>query len=634
MKKLTLVLAVVAGVMLISVSIAAAASDVYGQATDPSYIGVGARPLGMGKAYVAIADDAGSIFVNPAGLGRIDRVLFSSMYSNFMSDLNYMEGSITCPVGPGTLAVGYLGVSSPAIDLYTDDGLGNPVSEGKADYNNYVGYLSYGSKLTAIDPDIMLGVNLKAFGEGFTGSDLTADGNGSGLNIDIGMLYQPNNWFTLGITRQNALDFGKMTFASGIKEDIPSLTKVGINMNLLGKFGLYKGNSKLNVAADLDIDSAGKSDNTLHLGVEYWPIELLALRAGLDQEPVAGAVQTNLTAGVGLRLGNVEFDYAYHTYNDIPDNATNYFSISFVGPFEQPKPRKDFVGYIDTPKDKNMMTYGNKVKVSGGIENSLEDDKVEVNGEEVALDSKGKFDTEAKVNGLGVTKISISMTDAKGKKVSFERSVLKVMSFKDVTGDFWARQPIELLATSGLITGYPDGTFKPERTLTRAELATLLVKAKNIPVLDELSGKFSDVQGDHWAAKYIEAACKAGLVKGYPDGTFKPDAKINKAEGVTVFARLEGLDDAAGELKDNADDSRFTDLGNSWAAGYVIAADNAGMLEYTGESDKFNPDGGFTRAEAAEILSKTTLGTERITALLAGRKLEAASGSNIDLATK
>lgn len=634
MRKLTLVLAVAAGVMLAMVSIAGAAEDVYGSATDPSYIGVGARPLGMGKAYVALADDAASIFVNPAALGRIDRVLFSSMYSNLMEEMNYVEGSVTYPIGPGTLAVGYLGVSSPAIDLYTEDGSGNPVSAGKADYNNYVAYISYGSKLAVINPDIMVGISLKAFSEGFSGSDLTENGAGTGSNIDIGILYQPSNWLTCGITRQNALESGKMNFVSGIKEDLPSLTKIGMNMTVLGKFGLQKSNMKLNLAADLDIDSTGKKDNTLHLGAEFWPIDMLAVRAGIDQDAVAGAVQSNLTAGVGLRIGNVQFDYAYHTYYDIPENTTNYFSISFVGPFDQPKPRKEFVGYLDSPKDKNIMTYADKIEVSGGINEALEDDRVEVNGAQVALDRNGKFSTEAKIKGFGVTGITVTISDIKGKKINFERSILKVVSFKDVAGEFWARKPIEMLATSGLIAGYPDGTFRPERTLTRAELATLLIKAKNIPLSDDVSGKFGDVPGSHWASKYIEAACAAGLVKGYPDGTFRPDAKINKAEGITVFARLEGLDEAANELKDGADDSRFTDIGGSWAGGYIMAADNAGMLEYTGDSEKFGPNSGFTRAEAAEILSKTTLGTDRISALLTGKKFDLTSNGNVDLATK
>jgi hypothetical protein len=615
MKKLTILL--ILGVMVVASSTSASLAATYGTATDPSYIGVGARPLGMGKAYAALADDASSIFVNPAALGRVDQMLFSSMYSNLMEEVNYTMGSITYPVGPGTLAVGYLGVLIPGIDLYTVTDLGTPETAGTADYNNSVIYLSYGARLSALTPDVMVGASLKSFSEGFKGSDLTEDGAGSGMNLDLGALYQPYSWFAGGVTIQNALEGSKMQFKGGINENLPSTVKVGINVTPLGKFGYIKSPYKLNIAADLDLNSGPRREKTLHLGCEFWPVNMLAIRAGLDQDPIAGGVQTNLTAGVGLRLGDIQFDYAYHTFYNIPENTTHFFSISFVGPFEQAKPRKDFVAYVDTPRENSITTHSDKIKIEGKVENALENDRVEVNGRTAKLDDEGRFSTSADISSFGLNKVIVKAIDAKGRTVEIEKTVIRLASFNDVTKDFWAKEPIELLATAGLVTGYPDGSFMPEKTLTRAELCTLLVKAKNIPISEKLESSFSDLSESHWAARYIEAAVDAGLVLGYPDKTFRPDAKIKRAEGITVMVRVEGLQELADELKGDAEDSRFTDIADSWAAGYILAADEAGLLKYLKASETFNPNYGFTRAEAVDILSKTTVGKARVRDLLA-----------------
>jgi len=616
------ILKILIGGLIIALSVCSAAvaeEDVYGRATDPAYIGVGARPMGMGKAYVALAEDGTSIFTNPAGLAKVEDALFSSMYSNLMEEVNYMVGSLTYPIGPGTIAIGYLGSSVAGIELYTEEEVGGemvPVSLGQGDYNNYVLYLSYGSRLTAINPDIMIGVNAKLFAKQFMGPEVAvSEANGTGTNVDMGILYQPNNWFTFGITKQNLMEESKMEYETSIKEDIPSLTKIGFNMNVFGKYGYVKTPYKLNIAVDVDMDSKGERPNTFHAGAEYWPMELLAIRAGIDQDPIPEGVISNLTAGVGLRIGNISFDYAYHTYYEIPENATNYFSISMVGPFDQLKPRKDFVASVKKPGDR-MVIYGDKVKIEGSVNDPRPGDRVEVMGKEVSIDSEGRFGTYVNVEKLGAKRIAIKAMDKKGRRVEFTRDVFRLASFKDVS-EHWARKPIEFLGTIGLVSGYPDGSFKPNKTLTRAELAKILVTAKNIPLTKKAKRSFSDVPSDHWALAYVEAAKDAGLITGYPDGTFKPNALIKRAEGVTVMARLEGLVEMAEELKEDAEDSQFTDITNSWAAGYIMAANEVGLLEHMEDSTSFSPSSGFTRAEAVAILSRTSLGQEKINSMMA-----------------
>lgn len=108
-------------------------------------------------------------------------------------------------------------------------------------------------------------------------------------------------------------------------------------------------------------------------------------------------------------------------------------------------------------------------------------------------------------------------------------------SYSDVAYGKWYNNPISTMSALGIITGYPDGTFKPNKPITRAEFAAIAAR------FDETqSGKsatFSDVIG-HWAAKEIGIAYYNDWIKGYPDGTFKPDQNITRAEAMTVINRV------------------------------------------------------------------------------------------------
>lgn len=108
-------------------------------------------------------------------------------------------------------------------------------------------------------------------------------------------------------------------------------------------------------------------------------------------------------------------------------------------------------------------------------------------------------------------------------------------SYSDVAYGKWYNNPISTMSALGIITGYPDGTFKPNKPITRAEFAAIAAR------FDETqSGKsatFSDVIG-HWAAREIGIAYYNDWIKGYPDGTFKPDQNITRAEAMTLINRV------------------------------------------------------------------------------------------------
>ena len=109
-------------------------------------------------------------------------------------------------------------------------------------------------------------------------------------------------------------------------------------------------------------------------------------------------------------------------------------------------------------------------------------------------------------------------------------------TFPDTAGH-WAEDWIEALKADGLTSGYPDGTYRPDRSVTRAEMAVFLLKAKHganyqPPAVDH--SRFSDVGDGYWAKAWIEELAAEGITAGYPDGTYRPDNAVTRAE-MSVF---------------------------------------------------------------------------------------------------
>ncbi|WP_311561530.1 S-layer homology domain-containing protein, partial [Peptoniphilus duerdenii] len=111
-----------------------------------------------------------------------------------------------------------------------------------------------------------------------------------------------------------------------------------------------------------------------------------------------------------------------------------------------------------------------------------------------------------------------------------------VARFSDVKAFDWFSDSIMKLSAKDIITGYPDGTFKPNKSITRAEFAAIVSKyIKNPKAADEV---FADVPMNHWAKDAIAKVKAEGWISGYNDGTFRPDAPITRAEAVSIVNRM------------------------------------------------------------------------------------------------
>ena len=170
-------------------------------------------------------------------------------------------------------------------------------------------------------------------------------------------------------------------------------------------------------------------------------------------------------------------------------------------------------------------------------------------------------------------------------------------SFSDLSGDEPHTPLINYLARRGLVKGYPDGTYRPLEGLTRAQAAVMLTQLVKDPE-SKKGGEFSDVPGFHWAAAGIRKAASAGLVSGYPDGTFRPDQTLTRAEGTALtlcLSKQPNRDVSLPTLKDISPDH--------WAALPISTGLASGMVTYAGDSGEFRPDAPFTRGDMARALA-------------------------------
>lgn len=146
-------------------------------------------------------------------------------------------------------------------------------------------------------------------------------------------------------------------------------------------------------------------------------------------------------------------------------------------------------------------------------------------------------------------------------------------NFKDIANTRWSATAISYMNELGLIKGYPDGTFKPEKSITRAEFAAMATRFANL-FGGGLQG-FVDVPYTHWANDVIAKAASAGWVSGYPDGTFKPENKITRAEVVSITNRmLTRRADKDFITKHRSAILWFTDTPTHWAFYDIVEACN------------------------------------------------------------
>ncbi|MDD5750936.1 MAG: S-layer homology domain-containing protein [Candidatus Peribacteraceae bacterium] len=183
--------------------------------------------------------------------------------------------------------------------------------------------------------------------------------------------------------------------------------------------------------------------------------------------------------------------------------------------------------------------------------------------------------------------------------------------FSDVASAHPYNSAIGWAKNAGILSGYPDGTFRPDQVVNRAEFLKIVLEAKGVDVAVSGSSGFKDVNENGWYAPYVRYAKAQGTIQGYPDGTFKPDQAVNFAEAL--------------KMAYNTLDIATTDVGGNWYDRYLQHAKTNGVLFApearvdTGMSRKdvvwivwklMNHDGNWQLPQGIPISSNSSIGID------------------------
>jgi N-acetylmuramoyl-L-alanine amidase len=217
-----------------------------------------------------------------------------------------------------------------------------------------------------------------------------------------------------------------------------------------------------------------------------------------------------------------------------------------------------------------------------------------------------------KDGGLQFVPSTFSATEDNKAKAAFKRNgnsiyvaIQAKKSFHDIQGH-WAKSYIELLANKLVVEGVSDTNFQPERSITRAEFAALVVRSIGL-TREQGTGGFKDVSSGVWYAQVVATAAKVGIVEGYEDGTFRPNEEISREELAAMVVRAMEYTGSKRELTDARQKEllkRYSDAGSIvWGHEEMAIAIDAGIIEGL-TSSTISPKSDATRAQSATMLNR------------------------------
>lgn len=175
-------------------------------------------------------------------------------------------------------------------------------------------------------------------------------------------------------------------------------------------------------------------------------------------------------------------------------------------------------------------------------------------------------------------------------------------SFPDVASGYWASCDITKLAMNDVVVGYPDNLFRPTKNISRAEFATMLIKGLNKEDCASTTNAFRDVPSGHWANSMIGQAVHENLMKGYPNGLFKPSNPVTRAEVLCAISKAITCDIDSCQAQEIL--SKYCDGKTvpAWAQIPIAKALNQGVLQNTPNPNVIAPFKDASRADVASML--------------------------------
>jgi S-layer family protein len=196
---------------------------------------------------------------------------------------------------------------------------------------------------------------------------------------------------------------------------------------------------------------------------------------------------------------------------------------------------------------------------------------------------------------------------------SFSTAFADTTAANDYEGH-WAQATIQKWIDEGRMSGYPDGSFKPNANITRAEFVKLVNGLIDYDTKGNIS--FSDVNTGDWFYDIISIANEIGYISGYPNKKFGPNDNITREQAAAILSRIQYLGENADVAKNFSDNAKIS----SWALGTVGAASDAGFINGY-ENGSFKPLNNLTRAEAVTMLDNVLMNAKNKVINKAGTEL-------------
>lgn len=285
------------------------------------------------------------------------------------------------------------------------------------------------------------------------------------------------------------------------------------------------------------------------------------------------------------------------------DNGTTYKEIFGVDAKQQTFVSKE----VQLDKDANdtnlllrLKQYGN----TGGAYTDTAPSAVNVWVDDIKVTGVAKGGAPAATATPAATAAPAATTSPAATATPAATTAPVKVSFVDVPNGMWAKSFIEDITANGVAIPLTNNEFLPESNITRAEFSALLVQALKLNTADG-TNTFTDVKAGEWYEKYVIAAVKAGLIQGNGDGTFMPNGTLSRQDMAVIMSRAMKIAKGIETETDGKAYLTFTDNGaiESYAQKAIATAVKYGVI--IGKPGKvFDPANSVTRAEAAKVISK------------------------------
>jgi hypothetical protein len=484
----------------------------------------GADTYGRAGAYLAADDNNNYVFQNYSFLNKrvTPRVALTAF--KLISEINYLSAAYS----QDNFSLGFLTIQETG--GFVRDSQNNLLG-GRIGYNDTTLYGAYAFQFENFN----LGARAKYFSKYFSEVDTSA----WGLSLDLAGYYEYNRHWTFGAALDNVIGT-TLQWTDDLQERFPLALGVGGRFRAFGPEGFWQEWDWLSNPTDFYADLRLEERNSLlKTGVEFWPHEMIALRAGLaqynDLQNDEDARSWKFTAGAGVNWNGIYFDYAFNPGDDIAENITHFFTLSYRFAAEKPA----------TPE-------------------------IEVIPEPLVVVAKP----------------------------------LRYKMFTDIDTYSPDEQYImEDLGYLGFMIGYPGAVFRPEQPLTRKELMLILARLAEREGVepDRAFLEFKDIT-KNVSLETVDAALKAserGYIRGYTDGSVRPEIPVRRSEAAAAIARYYGID---GGVLSGTD--LYTDVAaKHWAYKDINQTKQYALTIGVGK-EFYQPEEPMKRLDAARILSR------------------------------